>query len=428
MEQEQIKQKQVKQECIQYFKQHSIWKKIFTGFRNKYRSYGRFSGTVIVKNLSMEDIEELEGFFGMNFHGNKSVSISAERFGKALFSSKYGMITPEEVLAEYFGEELLGNAQLRQQREQEVQNIWEKFLLTFQGTPILERKELPEFCGKPGAGADLKEWKRQLWLAADIFNHLPYRQDRKVYLAVFAAERTGNPHAFDQGTKDGHLLGQIIEKDLELRELQVEDSKIFPAYKRQKSYLLEGILIDDISNYALLSNVRAIKKNGEVHRGMEGFCRENNMVQVPLTVLSEWDRMECMDNEIIIVENPSVFALLSGKVSCMCMNGQPRLAGLLVLELLAKSGTLIRYSGDLDPEGLLIAQKLAQYYKGNFTYFHMTVEDYQKCRSAEKLSERRLKMLDHITDPRLIPVAAAIAEYGTAGYQEGIEYENREER
>ena len=46
----------------------------------------------------------------------------------------------------------------------------------------------------------------------------------------------------------------------------------------------------------------------------------------------------------------------------MCMNGQPRLAGLMVLDLLAKSGTEVYYSGDLDPEGILIAQKLSQYY------------------------------------------------------------------
>lgn len=47
----------------------------------------------------------------------------------------------------------------------------------------------------------------------------------------------------------------------------------------------------------------------------------------------------------------------------MCMNGQPRLAGLMVLELLAKSGTRVYYAGDLDPEGILIAQKLSRYYK-----------------------------------------------------------------
>lgn len=109
----------------------------------------------------------------------------------------------------------------------------------------------------------------------------------------------------------------------------------------------------------------------------------------------------------------------------MCMNGQPRLAGLLVLDLLAEAGTVIHYAGDLDPEGLLIAQKLSQYYKGAFYYWHMTEEDYHMCRSKEALSERRIGMLQKITDPQLLPVARAIAEYGMAGYQEKIDYRGR---
>ena len=208
--------------------------------------------------------------------------------------------------------------------------------------------------------------------------------------------------------------------DLEQRGIQVETLEMFPAYKRQKSYLLAGILIDDISNYALLYNVHAIKKNGELHRGMDGFCQEKNMVQVPLTVLSEWERIECVDHEIFIVENPSVFALICGEKSCMCMNGQPRLAGLLVLELLAKSGTKVYYSGDLDPEGILIAQKLSQYYRGTFCYWHMTPFDYEQCRSKEIISEKRKKMLQKITDERLLPVVDAVTKYGVAGYQESI--------
>ena len=418
-----MEQEQLKRECINYFKQHTIWKKVFNGFRNKYRSYGKFSGTVVLKNLSAEDIEELEGFFGMNFHGKKSVSVSADRFCKALSHSKYGSVTPEEILMDFFGEKLLGIAQEKERKERILNEIRCEYRKAFENTPagscLLWIEELVRM---PGAESDLTEWKRQLWLSADICNSLPYRQSRKVYLAVYAAERTGNPHAFDHGTRDGHLLEQIIEKDLELRNRKVELSEAFPAYKRQKSYLLAGLLIDDVSNYALLSGVHAVKKDGVYHRGMEGFCAEQNMVQVSLAVLSEWERMECDHNEIWIVENPSIFARLCGEHPCMCMNGQPRLAGLLVLDLLAEAGTVIHYAGDLDPEGLLIAQKLSQYYKGAFYYWHMTEEDYHMCRSEEALSERRIGMLQKITDPQLLPVARAIAEYGMAGYQEKIDY------
>ena len=66
-----MEQEQLKRECINYFKQHTIWKKVFNGFRNKYRSYGKFSGTVVLKNLSAEDIEELGRLFRNEFPWEK---------------------------------------------------------------------------------------------------------------------------------------------------------------------------------------------------------------------------------------------------------------------------------------------------------------------------------------------------------------------
>lgn len=460
-----MEHKKLTSECVAFFKQHPVWKRVFAGFRSKYESYGRFSGKVVVTNLSPEDIEELEGFFGQNYHGKKSATISAEKFTKALSQSKFKEVTPDEILTEFFGEALMGKAEARLLREQRQQAIEQEFLECFSETPAGDMLEAFEVLIKSSikssiaqsnkAQSDITQnkkvqsnkaqsniphsnkvhnitdsqtealegWKRLLWLCAQIYNALPYRTGEKQYLAVFAAGLTGNPHAFDHGTTEGNLLYQVIQVDLKQRDIQVEASKIFPAYQRQKSFLLSGILIDDISNYALLSNVHAIKKDGSWHKGMEGFCEEKNMVQVPLNVIAEWESIECQDNEIYVVENPSVFAMLCGKMSCMCMNGQPRLAGLMVLELLARSGTKVYYSGDLDPEGLLIAQKLCQFYDGEFVYWHMKVEDYRACMSKETLSGRRMKMLENITDEELTPVVHEMASYKMAGYQENICYE-----
>ena len=249
---------------------------------------------------------------------------------------------------------------------------------------------------------------------------------------AFAAMLTGNPHAFDNGTADGNFLYQIIQMDMESRSIKIEASEIFPAYKRQKSYLMAGIMLDDISNYAMLYQVQAVKKDGSIHQGMAGFAREQHIVQVPLAVISEWELLRCSQDEIYIVENPSVFAVLCGKEkekntrrAYMCMNGQPRLAGLMVLELLAKSGTKVYYAGDLDPEGILIAQKLSRYYKGEFHYWHMETEDYEKCKSEEVISPKRMKILERITDDRLKPVVERIKAYGTAGYQEMLMEETK---
>lgn len=104
----------------------------------------------------------------------------------------------------------------------------------------------------------------------------------------------------------------------------------------------------------------------------------------------------------------------------MCMNGQPRLSSLLLLDLLAGSGVRIYYAGDFDPEGLLIAQKLKRYYQGEFYFWHMASQDYDKAMSEKPISERRMKMLERITDSGLLPVVERMREEKRAGYQEKL--------
>ena len=60
-----------------------------------------------------------------------------------------------------------------------------------------------------------------------VYNALPYRKNQKIYLPVFAAEISGNPHAFDMGTTEGNILYQVILISLEQRGLVVD------VYKRQ---------------------------------------------------------------------------------------------------------------------------------------------------------------------------------------------------
>lgn len=311
------------------------------------------------------------------------------------------------------------------------------------------------------SGRSQEEMEKILHLAADIINSFPCRQDKREYLAVFAAMLTGNPHAFDDGTRDGQLLYLLVQwmgrsGEKERQETEIQDNpessgvsdksaaleisasleisdalgisdgrqQIFPALKKQKQYLAAGILRDDISNFVMISGICAWKKNGEIHAGMEGFCMEGDMVQVPLSVIAGWEKAACPNQRIYIVENPSVFAILcrkwQGTRACMCMNGQPRLSALLLLDLLAEAGVKVYYAGDFDPEGLLIAQKLRQYYPGEFQYWNMSEKVYEQSRSDEKISEKRLKMLDRITDVDLLETAEAIRRSRLAGYQENV--------
>ena len=401
-------QNSLDRDCMAYFCERPVFDRLLRGFREKYESYGSFSGTVSLRNLTLDDIENLEGFFQKNFHGQKSVSISASRFEKALKNSRFGEIGPKDLLELYFQEEMTGK---KEQKQKEA----EKWIGEFYSDSKINFKEL---------GSTIEEKIKNMHLAAKILNALPYRQNKCEYLAVFAAIVTGNPHAFDQGTREGQILYRMALWNVKKRGIEIERSEIFSSMQKQQLYFSVGILRDDISNYAMVSGMNVRKKDGSLHAGMNGFCQEGDMVQVPLNVIASWERAECADNVMYIVENPSVYALLCqkwrGKRSCMCMNGQPRLSSLIVLDLLSKSDTRIYYAGDFDPEGLLIAQKLKNYYSGEFEYWHMSEEMYLKSRSQETIGEKRMKILDRITDKNLIKTAEAIRRFKMAGYQENI--------
>ena len=90
----------------------------------------------------------------------------------------------------------------------------------------------------------------------------------------------------------------------------------------------------------------------------------------------------------------------------------------IVILLFAASGTTVYYSGDFDPEGLWIAQRIALFYPGTFHFLNMDETSYLKCLSKEPISDTRLKQLDRITDSRLLGTVARMRIEKMAGYQE----------
>ena len=44
---------------------------------------------------------------------------------------------------------------------------------------------------------------------------------------------------------EGKLLYKLIQYDLEKRGIDLPDTGLFPAYRKQRSYLEAGIMVDD---------------------------------------------------------------------------------------------------------------------------------------------------------------------------------------
>ncbi|AFK86480.1 MULTISPECIES: DUF2399 domain-containing protein [Thermoanaerobacterium] len=91
-----------------------------------------------------------------------------------------------------------------------------------------------------------------------------------------------------------------------------------------------------------------------------------------------------------------------------------------LLDMLYKNDTDIYYSGDFDPEGLQIAQRLFKRYPDRFHFWRYDVEDYIKALSDKTLFESRLKMIDKIDTVQLKPLTDKMRLLRKTGYQELI--------
>jgi hypothetical protein len=76
------------------------------------------------------------------------------------------------------------------------------------------------------------------------------------------------------------------------------------------------------------------------------------------------------------------------------------------------------YSGDFDPEGLLIADKLKLRYGNKLTLWHYSIEDYKSALSNCPTTLQRMKQVETLKTPELIAIAKSISNVGYCGYQE----------
>ena len=113
-------------------------------------------------------------------------------------------------------------------------------------------------------------------------------------------------------------------------------------------------------------------------------------------------------------------ALAGAECGLICPSGQIKTASLMLLDLLCESGCQIFYSGDLDPEGIGIAQRLFARHPHQVQPWHMAKEDYLRARSEEGVSQERLQKLNRVQDERLQDVKEAVLAEQKAGYQERL--------
>ena len=123
------------------------------------------------------------------------------------------------------------------------------------------------------------------------------------------------------------------------------------------------------------------------------------------------------------MENPAVFMEVAEKIKnkdfpIVCTYGQIKLSGLILLDMLVKQKYKIYYSGDMDPEGIQIADKLKSRYKNNLYFLGFDIDTYKNNLSNVKISDTRLKKLEKIKDKKLKIICKELNLLKKASYEE----------
>ena len=258
----------------------------------------------------------------------------------------------------------------------------------------------------------LKTVGKALLLLEDI------RETEEEYpLAVFSAEISGNPHYFDQGTTAGQLLvhGMCYAAQTEYPE---------NAHQWRELLLSGGIVPDNISSIVHIYGLR-LQVRGEWHPAYDSFCSLWEPCAVTMENLQELTAVQPTGDKVYIVENEMVFSYLlkhleQKNVTLLCTSGQLRSAAVKLMSFLLDSGAEIYYSGDTDPDGIRIADRLWKKYGDRIHVWRMSEEDYVKSLSEEEIGNVSIKKLETVENPVLCKTAKEVRKKKRAGYQENI--------
>lgn len=413
------------EECQRYFRERSVYDKVFAKFRKKYESLNHMGGSIVLTNLTEEEKEQLGGFVGQDFFGKKRISLSYQTIEKALQRSRFSAFDFQTILETYYQNRLVGRKEQKKQEELKRQKGFERLLKKAKNDSESEwlrecqkakNKDYKYLCNMLGEDEQNCVLMMEQVFAAGA--QLPAETGEYELLPVFATRITKEPHFFDIGKPAQHLLTAYL-KYLFKNQIEAVGSGIEQVWEL---LYLAGILKDDLSNIVLAYGLHGKRWDGSLHQGMEGFGKEKEPVQLTLQSLTGLQSVFSEKKVIYMVENPAVFSYLCKKYpleAFICGNGQLRLAVWVLFGKLDYCEK-IYYAGDFDPEGIGIAERLKKRFPEQVHLWCYEVELYQKYCSTHCISDASMKKLEKITSPELQELCEEIKKRGYAAYQEAM--------
>ncbi|MFJ5563213.1 TIGR02679 domain-containing protein [Lysinibacillus xylanilyticus] len=409
-----------KEEAIKYFRERAGFSRLFLEFAKRIESLGYVGGHVVLTKLTQEEQVLLRNWFQKDYSSQKSAKISLKKFEEKFEGTRFEGTSLFEVVEEVLVRKLVYKKEEKDENERLKSKFFEVLEKTYMSetstlltTAILEKHPLHVGFSTTYNRGTLNELEK-VYKAVSV---LPL--EKPIRLPLFAEKVTGNPHEFDNDGKFISALQMIREK---LHGVAIQNN---PNAEFINQLLFDfGILKDDITNDVTIFGLIG-ERNGNVLRSWEESFREKSVRNEPLREIAKLDRVYPIkkDGPVFVVENSGVFSSIIDEledcsISIICTHGQFKLAAIQIIKLLAKEDCTIYYSGDFDPEGLLMAYALKQRHPTNIRYWNYSVEDYVKTLSNVEISSNRLQKLNNIKDVELENLLQQMKEIKKVAYQE----------
>ncbi|MDQ0219232.1 TIGR02679 family protein [Peribacillus cavernae] len=407
------------------FRNEPGFHKLFIRFKDRYRSLDRVGGAAKIADFSEEEFAAIAGFMALSPHELKiKPAVSLRKFEEQLANTNLAGLTLRQLLEVYFDEPLISKAEEQLKTTGEAKGFYGRLAvehphLGWWFQRILQKQPDTRFI-QVLYKQDKQNLERMLQNVVKAFDRLP-EHGQYERLPLFSQRITGNPHSFDRNRTQGKLLLHLLAANQ--AEQGNKESSAWKHTEQINELLLNyGILRDDLWNFVTCRGFKAYQR-GEEHPVWRAAAACRTVMNIPVRELTTLDAIRPFAGKTVwVVENSGVCSAIMDEVAdepLVCTHGQFKAASWIFLDRLVESGCIIYYAGDMDPEGLLMAQKLKNRYPENTRLWRMDPESYYLTMSEEKI-EDRVNQLRNIDDPELKKTADVMMEYGFAAYQEGL--------
>lgn len=354
-------------------------KRVIEEMEKKYYSYGEIRGNLVLDNLEEEEVKALS-FLGFLIKGD-NMKIPVLKLGNSIGVEDSNQL--KELV-----ENVLERSLVYRKEEEKDRIASQKKLLT-EVISKIKTRDLKDYLKTNQSILKLSFGDKLIKLLDNL------NEDNYETLGNFSGKLVGDPHLLDVKSS---CYNQLIKY---LKYLKGIDNK--PDLEEEKELLLKfGLTINPLNTTIISFGFKAYKKNGQESLMLKGALEEKEDINLNLSNIVEFERIVSYTSRLLILENPNAYIAvkelidsMSIPLSLICTGGELNQSAYLFLEKLENKEKEVYYSGDIDPEGILIAQRI----KRRFPWIKLVgfeSDIYEKYRSDIEIGNKSLAKLKNV--------------------------------